>query len=161
MCDHQLMRCGSATETPTVNSLRPDEAMNTIAMQEAIIEGVMGPDHFSQLSQRLEQQLQLEVYKDALAEVRLIKHNVIQAFLESSGDPTVVHNLVIMVCLVAAATHCLQMQVVVQSFSGNLSVHCRMWKRNPNRMHRIRRSPSDPLSTDQWRHRSSVEKMTA
>lgn len=90
--------------------------MNTIAVQEAIIEGVMGPDHFSQLSQRLEQQLQLEVYKDALAEVRLIKHNVVQAFLESSGDPTVVHNLVIMVCLIATASHNLHMQVCERRF---------------------------------------------
>lgn len=60
---------------------------------------MIGPDHFSKLSARLEKQLQMEVYKDALAEVNLIKHNVIQAFLESSADPTVVHNFVNVVSL--------------------------------------------------------------
>ena len=68
-------------------------------VQAAITEGMVAPDHFTKLSQRLEQQLQMEVYKDALAEVSLIRHNVVQAFLESSGDPTVVHNMIQMVRL--------------------------------------------------------------
>eukprot|EP00892_Ulva_mutabilis_P000270 jgi/Ulvmu1/10243/UM060_0044.1 len=63
-------------------------------MNAAITEGAMGVEHFVKLSARIEEQLQMEVYKDALAEVNLIKHNVIQAFLESSADPTVVHNFV-------------------------------------------------------------------
>lgn len=87
-------------------------------------EGAIGPEHFIKLSLRLERQLQMEVYKDALAEVNLIKHNVVQAFLESAGDPTVVHNFVNVVspCVVVGMLR----RITVALVSSAVRAFCRL-----------------------------------
>jgi hypothetical protein len=61
------------------------------AMQDAMRAGALGLQYYEQQAQKLERKLQAEIHRDALSEVYVIKHNVLQAFLESAADPSVLH----------------------------------------------------------------------
>lgn len=60
-------------------------------VQKALEIGYADHIYFQRESDRLASKLQLEVHRDALSEVTAIRHNVIQAFMETAGHPMDIH----------------------------------------------------------------------